>query len=135
MIRRPPRSTLFPYTTLFRASGGFPNGDTVHKGLLGLHLSPVPVLAAIQGAAIGDGLGLACACDIRLAAEGTKFQAGFTGIGLSPDSTTSYFLPRLFGLAVATRMMLTSLPMDAEEAQMRGFIASAHPAARLPAAP
>jgi enoyl-CoA hydratase/carnithine racemase len=41
----------------------------------------------------------------RLAAEGTKFQAGFSGIGLSPDSTTSYFLPRLLGLAVATRMM------------------------------
>ncbi len=116
------------------ASGGFPNGDTVHKGLLGLHLSPVPVLAAIQGAAIGYGLGLACACDIRLAAEGAKFQAGFTGIGLSPDSTTSYFLPRLFGLAVATRMMLTNLPMDAEEAHMRGFVASVHPAAELTAA-
>jgi 2-(1,2-epoxy-1,2-dihydrophenyl)acetyl-CoA isomerase len=113
------------------AGGGFPNGDTVHKGLIGLHRSPVPVLASIQGAAIGYGLGLACACDIRLAAQGTKFQAGFTGIGLSPDSTTSYFLPRLFGLAVATRMMLTNLPMDAEEACARGFIASVHPTAEL----
>jgi len=113
------------------ASGSFPNGDTVHKGLLGLHRSPAPVLAAVQGAAIGYGLGLACACDIRLAAEGTKFQAGFTGIGLSPDSTTSYFLPRLLGLPVATRMMLTNLPMAAEEALARGFIASVHPAAEL----
>ncbi len=113
------------------ASGAFPNADTVHEGLLGLHQSAAPVVAAIQGAAIGYGLGLACACDIRLAAEGTKFQAGFTGIGLSPDSTTSYFLPRLLGLAVATRMMLTNLPMDAGEAHLYGFIASVHPAAEL----
>lgn len=113
------------------AGGDLPNPDTVHKGLLGLHRSAAPVLASIQGAAIGYGLGLACACDIRLAAEGTKFQAGFTGIGLSPDSTTSYFLPRLLGLAVATRMMLTNLPMEADEAHLRGFIASVHPAAAL----
>ena len=108
--------------------------DSVHRGLLGLHRCPAPVVAAVQGAAIGYGLGLACACDIRLAAEGTKFQAGFTGIGLSPDSTTSYFLPRLFGLSVATRMMLTNLPMDAAEAHARGFVASVHPAAELSAA-
>jgi 2-(1,2-epoxy-1,2-dihydrophenyl)acetyl-CoA isomerase len=113
------------------AGGSLPNADTVHKGLLGLHRSPVPVLAAVQGAAIGYGLGLTCACDIRLAAEGTKFQAGFTGIGLSPDSTTSYFLPRLLGLAVATRMMLTNLPMDAVEAHARGLVASVHPAPEL----
>jgi 2-(1,2-epoxy-1,2-dihydrophenyl)acetyl-CoA isomerase len=102
------------------------DGKKVHDGLLGLHRSPAPVIAAIQGAAIGYGLGLACACDIRLAAAGTRFQAGFTGIGLSPDSTTSYFLPRLFGLAVASRMMLTNLPMDAEEARSHGFVASVH---------
>jgi len=107
------------------------DGAAVHDGLLGLHRSPAPVIAAIQGAAIGYGLGLACACDIRLAAEGTRFQAGFTGIGLSPDSTTSYFLPRLFGPSVAARMMLTNLPMDAEEARTHGFVASVHPAADL----
>jgi 2-(1,2-epoxy-1,2-dihydrophenyl)acetyl-CoA isomerase len=107
------------------------DGAAVHDGLLGLHRSPAPVIAAIQGAAIGYGLGLACACDIRLAAEGTRFQAGFTGIGLSPDSTTSYFLPRLFGPSVAARMMLTNLPMDAEEARTHGFVASVHPPADL----
>jgi 2-(1,2-epoxy-1,2-dihydrophenyl)acetyl-CoA isomerase len=118
------------------ATGGFnpDRADTVHRGLLGLHRSPAPVIGAIQGAAIGYGLGLACACDIRLAAEGTRFQAGFTGIGLSPDSTTSYFLPRLFGPSVATRMLLTNLPMDAEEALRHGFLASVHPAGELAAA-
>jgi 2-(1,2-epoxy-1,2-dihydrophenyl)acetyl-CoA isomerase len=115
------------------ATGGFSpdRASVVHDGLLALHRSPAPVIGAIQGAAIGYGLGLACACDIRLAAEGTKFQAGFTGIGLSPDSTTSYFLPRLFGPSVAARLMLTNLPIDAEEARTLGFIASVHPPAEL----
>jgi 2-(1,2-epoxy-1,2-dihydrophenyl)acetyl-CoA isomerase len=118
------------------ASGGFSadSAAAVHDGLLGRHRSPAPVIAAIQGAAIGYGLGLACACDIRVAAEGTRFQAGFTGIGLSPDSTTSYFLPRLIGPSLAARMMLTNLPMAAEEAGAHGFVASVHPLAELPAA-
>lgn len=118
------------------ATGGFDAGraDVVHEGLLGLHRAPAPVIAAIQGAAIGYGLGLACACDIRVAAEGTRFQAGFTGIGLSPDSTTSYFLPRLFGPSLAARLMLTNLPIDAEEARAHGFVASVHPAEGLTAA-
>jgi 2-(1,2-epoxy-1,2-dihydrophenyl)acetyl-CoA isomerase len=118
------------------ATGGFDadRADVVHDGLLGLHRSPVPVIGAIQGGAIGYGLGLACACDIRLAAEGTRFQAGFTGIGLSPDSTTSYFLPRLLGPSLAARLMLTNLPLDAAEARAHGFVASVHPAAELAAA-
>ncbi len=118
------------------AAGGFSvdSADAVHRGLLGLHRSPAPVIAVIQGAAIGYGLGLACACDIRLAAEGTRFEAGFTGIGLSPDSTTSYFLPRLIGPSVAARMMLTNLPVDADEALRLGFVAAVHPAGRLEAA-
>ena len=118
------------------AEGGLDAGraGAVHDGLLGLHRSPAPVIAAIQGAAIGYGLGLACACDIRLAAEGARFQAGFTGIGLSPDSTTSYFLPRLFGPSVAAQMMLTNLPLEAGEAHRLGFLAAVHPPGELPAA-
>lgn len=99
----------------------------VHEGLLGLHRAPVPVLAAIQGAAIGYGMGLAAACDIRLAAAGTRFQAGFTGIGLSPDSTTSYFLPRLLGPSRARAFMLTNLPWSAEDMAAAGFLLSVHP--------
>ncbi len=115
------------------ASEGFSaeRAEVVHQGLLGLHRSPAPVIAAIQGAAIGYGLGLACACDIRLATDDAIFQAGFTGIGLSPDSTTSYFLPRLVGPSVATRMMLTNLPLPAAEAQTLGLVMSLHAADEL----
>lgn len=106
------------------ASGGLDLGgfDAVHDGLLGLHALPVPVVAGIEGGAIGYGLGLASACDIRVAAAGARFQAGFTGIGLSPDSTTSYFLPRLLGLSRAVGLMLTNLPMTAEEMHAAGYI-------------
>src|ERR1700694_3134259 len=60
------------------ATGGFSadRAAAVHDGLLGLHRSPAPVIAAIQGAAIGYAVGLACACDIRLAADGPRFPAG-----------------------------------------------------------
>ena len=106
------------------AHGGLEVGDfeTVHDGLLGLHRLPVPVVAAIEGGAIGYGLGLASSCDIRVAAAGARFQAGFTGIGLSPDSTTSLFLPRLLGLSRALGMMLTNLPVSAEEMHAAGYV-------------
>src|SRR5215472_864547 len=106
------------------ASGGFELGSfaSIDDGLLGLHRLPVPVVAAVEGGAIGYGLGLASACDIRVAAAGARFQAGFTGVGLSPDSTTSYFLPRLLGLSRALGVMLTNLPMTAEEMQAAGYV-------------
>src|SRR4029077_3365140 len=89
--------------------------------------SPPPGISAIQGAEIGYGLGLACACDIRLAAAGTRFQAGFTGIGLSRNATPPCSSPRLPGPSVAPRVMLPTLPLDAEEARSLGFVASVHP--------
>lgn len=115
------------------ASEGIDAGQAaaVHDGLLGLHRLPIPVIGVIQGAAIGYGLGLACACDIRLAADDAIFQAGFTAVGLSPDSTTSYFLPRLLGPSVAARMILTNLPLAAGEAREKGFVASIHPSGEL----
>ncbi|HET7375210.1 MAG TPA: enoyl-CoA hydratase-related protein, partial [Anaerolineae bacterium] len=57
-----------------------------------------PVIAAINGAAAGAGWGMALACDIRYASAAAKFRLAFIGIGLVPDSGTSYFLPRLVGL-------------------------------------
>lgn len=112
----------------FASATGVGSGlaGTVHEGLLGLHRSPVPIIAAIDGAAIGYGVGLASACDIRLATAGARFQAGFTGIGLSPDSTTSYFLPRLLGPSRARAFMLTNLPWTAEDMLSAGYVLSVH---------
>lgn len=106
------------------AEGGITSelAGVVHEGLLAIHRSPAPVIAAIAGGAIGYGMGLASACDIRLAEAGTRFQVGFTGIGLSPDSTTSYFLPRLLGLSTATAMMLTNQPVDADRLHALGYL-------------
>jgi 2-(1,2-epoxy-1,2-dihydrophenyl)acetyl-CoA isomerase len=108
------------------ASGGFDPAQAagVHDGLLGLHRLPVPVVAAIEGGAIGYGVGLASASDIRVAARGARFQAGFTGIGLSPDSTTSFFLPRLLGLSRALAFMLSNLPVTAEDMYAAGYVAA-----------
>ena len=74
------------------------------------------------------GLVLASACDIRMAAAGARFQAGFTGIGLSPNSTTSFFLPRLLGLSRALAVMLTNLPVSAEEMLGAGYVFQVTPA-------
>lgn len=95
---------------------------SVHDGLIGLSRLPVPVIAAIAGGAIGYGLGLACACDIRVAEAEARFAVGFTGIGLSPDSTTSYFLPRLLGLSRARAMALTNATITGTEAHVYGLV-------------
>jgi 2-(1,2-epoxy-1,2-dihydrophenyl)acetyl-CoA isomerase len=106
----------------FAAGGVDPaHADAVHRGLIGLHRLPVPVVAAIAGGAIGYGLGLACACDIRVTEPEAVFMVGFTGIGLSPDSTTSYFLPRLVGPSRAGALALTNQPVNGHEAVAMGL--------------
>ncbi len=101
---------------------GVVDGGLVHRALIGLHRLPAPVIAGIAGGAFGFGLGLACACDIRIAEAEARFAAGFTGIGLSPDSTTSYFLPRLVGPSRARAMMLTNIPIMGREAKEFGLV-------------
>jgi 2-(1,2-epoxy-1,2-dihydrophenyl)acetyl-CoA isomerase len=81
-----------------------------------------PVIAAINGAAAGAGLGLACACDLRHAAENSKFRMAFIGIALSPDSATSFLLPRIIGLGRALEMALTNELIDAQKALSYGLV-------------
>ena len=89
--------------------------------MLAIHECDKPVIAAINGAAVGGGLAIALASDIRIASEKAKFGAAFIKIGLSScDVGTSYLLPRVVGLSAAAEMMLTGRNIDAEEAlQMR----------------
>ena len=75
-----------------------------------------PFIAAVNGAAAGAGLGVACACDLRYASENAKFRMAFVGIGLAPDSGTSFLLPRIVGLGRALDMAITNELVDAREA-------------------
>lgn len=80
-----------------------------------------PFIAAVNGAAAGAGLGIACACDLRYASENAKFRMAFIGIGLAPDSGTSFLLPRIVGYGRALDMALTNELVDAREAHAWGL--------------
>ena len=93
-----------------------------------------PIIGQINGAAAGAGFGLALACDLRYAAAGAKFRMAFSGIGLAPDSGTSFFLPRLIGYARAYEMAITNNPITAEQALEWGIVNAVFPADELPTA-
>lgn len=75
-----------------------------------------PVVAAVNGVAAGAGCSLALACDFRIITPKTRFIEAFARIGLTLDSGSSYFLPRLVGLGKALEIAMTGRDVDAEEA-------------------
>ena len=81
-----------------------------------------PVLAAIQGTVAGAGLGLALACDLRIASREARFMVGFVGIGLAPDSAVSLLLPQLIGLGRASEAAFINAPIDADQALAWGLV-------------
>ena len=97
-----------------------------------LHELPQPVIAAVNGAAAGGGLGLALAADIRLAAPEARFNAAFVRIGLSAgDVGVSWSLPRVVGLGHAAEIMLTGRFVGAQEAASIGLVNRVVPAEGL----
>ncbi len=90
-----------------------------------------PVIAQVNGAAAGAGFGLALACDLRYAAETAKFRMAFSGIGLAPDSGTSFFLPRLIGYGRAYELAATNAPLAAPAALELGLVNSVFAPDRL----
>jgi enoyl-CoA hydratase/carnithine racemase len=82
---------------------------------------PQPVIAAIEGPAVGGGLGLALACDIRLASADARFGAPFIHMGLIPDYGLTATLPRLAGAAAALELLLSGRYVDAAEALELGL--------------
>lgn len=86
--------------------------------MLAIHECDKPVIAAVNGVAVGGGLALTLACDIRIASTAAKFGSVFIKTGLSScDVGTSYFLPRLIGASDAAELMLTGRIFDADEAR------------------
>jgi len=91
----------------------------------------VPTIAAINGAAIGAGLDLACMCDIRIAAQGAKLAASFIKVGIVPGDGGAYFLPRAVGLSQAAEMIFTGEPISAADALACGLVSRVVPADEL----
>lgn len=81
-----------------------------------------PVIAALNGAAIGAGLDLACMCDIRVAAKGAKLGSTFVKVGLVPGDGGAYFLARTIGFPRALEMVLTGRIVTAEEGLGMGLV-------------
>jgi enoyl-CoA hydratase len=96
--------------------------------ILGLRRMHQPVIAAVNGAAIGGGLCLALACDIRVAASGAYFRAAGINNGLTASELgLSYLLPRAIGSSRAFELMLTGRDVDAQEAERVGLVSRAVP--------
>jgi 2-(1,2-epoxy-1,2-dihydrophenyl)acetyl-CoA isomerase len=87
-----------------------------------LHSMAKPTVALINGHAVGAGLSLALACDVRLASDAAKFGTAFRNVGLSGDFGGSYFLQRLVGAGRARELYFTGEIIDAERALTLGMI-------------
>ncbi|MCP4007774.1 MAG: enoyl-CoA hydratase/isomerase family protein [bacterium] len=81
----------------------------------------VPTIAAMQGHAIGGGLGLAIVCDIRVANRDSKYGANFTRLGLHPGMACTYILPRLVGLPRAAELLFAGRIIEGSEAAEQGL--------------
>ncbi|MFI5273587.1 MAG: enoyl-CoA hydratase/isomerase family protein, partial [Ktedonobacterales bacterium] len=92
---------------------------------------PKPVIAAVNGVAAGGGLALACACDLRIAAESARFTMAYTRAGLTPDGSSSYFLPRIVGLGRALDLTLTNRVLTSAQAEAWGIVSRVVPDAEL----
>jgi 2-(1,2-epoxy-1,2-dihydrophenyl)acetyl-CoA isomerase len=106
---------------------------TYHPNVLAIRALEKPVIAAVNGACAGAGLSLACACDIRIAADTAAFVPGFIGIGLVPDSGGSYFVHRLLGAPRAFEWMTSNRKLTAAEAHAWGLVSEVVEADALPA--
>ncbi len=98
---------------------------------LSLYELDVPVIAAVNGAAIGAGLDLACMCDVRIAAEKAIFAESFVKLGIVPGDGGAWLLPRVIGLPKASLMALTGDTIDAAKALDYGLVSEVVPAAEL----
>lgn len=91
----------------------------------------VPVIAAVNGPAIGAGCDLACMCDIRIAADTARFAESFVRVGLIPGDGGAWLLPRVVGFPRAVDLALTGEMIDAQKALSYGLVTDVVPAADL----
>lgn len=109
------------------ASPDAPNSGSGGLRYDGLMLLPKPVIAAIHGPCAGIGLAMACAADIRIAAEDAFFVAPFAGLGLSAEEGLAWTLPRLMGQGNAADMLFSARRVGAHEAFAKGLVSQVLP--------
>lgn len=105
--------------------------EVLHQAIVDFRRIPVPVIAAVNGAAAGAGFSLALQADIRIASEEAFFVVAYGRIGASPDGGMTYFLPRVVGPAKALEIALNDPQISAGEAQELGLVSRVVPADEL----
>jgi 2-(1,2-epoxy-1,2-dihydrophenyl)acetyl-CoA isomerase len=96
--------------------------DGLHGAVGRLLDAPFPTIAAINGVVAGAGMGLAMATDLAVAVDSALFTMAYTGIGVSPDGSSTWSLPRLVGTRRAMEMILTNRRITASEAEQLGLV-------------
>lgn len=104
----------------FQAADGYRNG--IQRVPLALRRCEVPVIAAVNGPAVGAGCDLAVMCDLRIASTRAVFAESFVKLGLIPGDGGAWLLPRVIGQARAAEMTLTGEPVGAEQALAWGLV-------------
>lgn len=94
----------------------------LHAAISRMTRMNAPVISAVNGYAVGAGMSLALACDFVLAGQSAIFSVAYTRVGLTPDGSMSYFLPRTIGLKRAIELTLTNRMLTAEEAFQLGIV-------------
>jgi 2-(1,2-epoxy-1,2-dihydrophenyl)acetyl-CoA isomerase len=96
--------------------------NVLHPLLLSMQRMKKPIVAAVHGSAVGFGLSLALACDFVVATSDARFACSYVKIGVSPDGSGSYYLPRLVGVKRAMEIAMLGDFIDAETAKSMGLI-------------
>ena len=106
------------------AIGGYLNELTtnIHAAISCFVRMKAPVIAAVNGTAAGGGVGLMCMADLAIAGTGSRFSLAYTGVGLAPDCSTSFLLPRIVGRRRALELLLTNRTLSADEALAWGLV-------------
>ncbi len=94
----------------------------LHLAVSRLRRMDAPVIAAVNGTAAGAGMSLVCCCDLVIAAESARFMLAYAGVGLAPDGSSTYFLPRAIGLRRALELALTNRTLSSQEAAEFGLV-------------
>ena len=110
-----------------RSENGGSEPGALYREALRIFACRKPIVAAVQGAAIGGGLGLAMAADFRIVSSETRLSANFVKIGIHPGFGLTWTLPRLLGVQKASLLMLTGRRVDGAEALALGLADSLCP--------